>query len=107
MTEAELQKALCRVLDKHGWRWHHETDSRRSAPGFPDIVAIGPDGRLLVAELKTAKGNMSQAQQEWINRWLAFQRWHTKADISGYGSRVLVVRPDMLRSVTRWIAGPQ
>jgi hypothetical protein len=48
-----------------GWRVYHTYDSRRSAAGFPDLVAVrGP--RLVVAELKTAAGKTSADQNEWL-----------------------------------------
>jgi hypothetical protein len=44
--------------------WHHETDSRRSNAGLPDIIAVR-DGRLVFAELKTERGRLRPEQQAW------------------------------------------
>lgn len=102
MTEAELQQVLIEALRTAGWHCHHETDSRRTKPGWPDIVALGTDGRLFVAELKTASGKVSPAQKEWLESWGAVQgrlAFGTGAMFVG------VVRPDDLPAVLEWISG--
>ena len=53
---------LCDLLSL---KWHHETDSRRSKEGFPDLVIAGPEG-VAFAELKSEKGRATAAQTEWI-----------------------------------------
>jgi hypothetical protein len=46
---------------------YHTHDSRRSPSGFPDLVIVFPrTGALLIAELKSATGKVSAAQQKWI-----------------------------------------
>lgn len=47
---------------------HHETDSRRSRPGFPDLWICGPGG-LDVVELKieAVSAQPTEAQQEWLD----------------------------------------
>ena len=68
MAEADLQAAITDALTLYGWNFHHETDSRRSRPGFPDIVAAHPDGGpVLMWELKTATGRVTAEQEEWID----------------------------------------
>lgn len=48
-----------------GWLAYHTHDSRRSEPGFPDLVATR-GGRVVFAELKTARGRVSAAQRAWL-----------------------------------------
>lgn len=68
MTEAELLGAVREVARMYGWLCYHTHDSRRSEPGFPDLVLVHPrTGELLFAELKAAKGRVSQAQQTWLD----------------------------------------
>lgn len=66
MTEAELQAA---ILEYIGYLpdvlVYHVYDSRRSNPGFPDLVILGTRG-VLWRELKSAKGRTSKDQKTWI-----------------------------------------
>lgn len=83
MTEADLQSAVLELLRLRGYRTAHFHDSRREvrpgvfvgdkdAAGFPDIVAVRKrDGRCLIIELKSEKGRLSKAQDEWL---LAFEQ---------------------------------
>ena len=68
MDEKEFQAEVIRLLQMNGFtKIYHTHDSRRSEPGFPDIVAIRPsDGYALFWELKTDKGKCSEAQCEWL-----------------------------------------
>lgn len=64
-TEKVFQ-AQVEELAKHcGWLVYHTYDSRRSAPGFPDLVMCRAD-RCLVVELKSVKGRESQEQRKWL-----------------------------------------
>ncbi len=65
MTEKQFQTAVLKLAKLHGWLAYHTHDSRRSQPGFPDLVLIR-EGQLIVAELKTMKGRLSKAQEEWL-----------------------------------------
>jgi hypothetical protein len=64
LTERELQNAVIELAGYLGWRTYHTHDSRRSNPGFPDLVLVRD--RLIFAELKSAKGRLSPAQQFWL-----------------------------------------
>lgn len=67
MTEAQLQTGVQHLLTAFGWRWHHETDSRRSRAGFLDINAVRVrDARVLYAENKTQRGRVRPEQAEWF-----------------------------------------
>jgi hypothetical protein len=66
MSEADWQLRLTDLCDHLGLKWHHETDSRRSKEGFPDLVICGPGG-VLFTELKRQSGKVTRAQDEWLN----------------------------------------
>jgi VRR-NUC domain len=74
-----------------GWLAYHTHNSRRSAPGFPDVVAVR-GGRVLFVELKAEGGRLSEAQAEWL------------AALGGAGADVHVWRPsdwDLVQEVLR------
>jgi hypothetical protein len=43
----------------------HTYDSRRSEPGFPDLVICG-HGRVIFAEVKRKGGYYTDAQRRWL-----------------------------------------
>lgn len=93
MSEAELQAAAIETAELHGWLWHHETDSRRSGAGFPDVVfAKAP--RLMIVEFKTQKGRLTPEQQIWNDEL-------ERCTIISSG----VVRPAQLDGLQRKLAG--
>jgi Archaea-specific pyridoxal phosphate-dependent enzymes len=68
--EREFQDQVLQAAQSLGWSLRYHThDSRRSEPGFPDLV-LGHPGRglLLFRELKTEKGKTTAKQDEWIIR---------------------------------------
>jgi len=65
MPEKALQQAVLDCARALGWLCYHVHDSRRSAPGFPDILATR-GGRLLVAELKVGRGQLRPEQRVWL-----------------------------------------
>ena len=65
MSERELQDAVLELARYLGWRCYHTHDSRHSAAGFPDLVMVR-DTRLIFAELKSERGNLSIDQQHWL-----------------------------------------
>ncbi len=67
MTERELLDAV-----RDACRWssllvYHTFDSRRSEPGFPDLVVVGPHG-VIFRELKADRGRLSPDQRRWLDR---------------------------------------
>lgn len=54
------QPGLCTQL---GIRWFHVHDSRRSVPGFPDLVLVS--ARIAYRELKSDEGILRPEQREW------------------------------------------
>lgn len=67
--EAVFQQHVLTLAKGLGWSLQYHThDSRRSAPGFPDLVLVHPvAGRTIFRELKTEKGRISPAQRGWID----------------------------------------
>lgn len=65
VRERDLQSQVMALLKVNGWLAYHTYDSRRSAPGFPDIVAT-KGRRLLALELKTATGKVTIEQYQWL-----------------------------------------
>jgi hypothetical protein len=66
MTERQLQDAVIELAEMLKWLVYHTYDSRRSNPGFPDLVMVR-GGRLLFVELKSAKGKLRPEQHVWLN----------------------------------------
>jgi hypothetical protein len=95
MTEAELQQAVSDLVALYGWAAYHTYDSRRSEPGFPDLV-VGHAGRgeLFVAELKSEKGRLTAAQESWLSLFEAA------------GVETHILRPAQLGWVA-WRLGPR
>lgn len=81
LSEAQFQRRVCDLCDWLGLRWHHETDSRRSKPGFPDLVICGPHG-VIYAELKGPQTRVTAEQQAWHD------------DLKRAGAEVYIWRPD-------------
>ncbi len=81
-----------------GWMVYHTHDSRRSEPGFPDLVMVWGKGeqnnRIIFAELKSKKGKLTKEQEAWL-----------KALAQNPGVDVFVWRPhewdDILLELTR------
>ena len=82
MTEKVFQQCVENLAVRAGWRCYHTYDSRRSQPGFPDLVLVHAGrGLLLFRELKTQTGKLTPAQRHWL------------ADLKAAGSDVAVWRP--------------
>lgn len=65
MTENALQAAVLNFARQLGWMSYHTHDSRRSQPGFPDLVLVRGH-RVLWRELKTQTGRLRPDQTRWI-----------------------------------------
>ena len=64
MSEKQLQAIVLKYARLHNWLAYHTFDSRRSAPGFPDLCMVR-SGRLVFAELKRWRGRLTSAQEAW------------------------------------------
>lgn len=66
MTEAELQNNIIELVKyMPTLLYYHTYDSRRSNPGFPDLVIAGPNG-VMYRELKSARGKVTDDQFRWL-----------------------------------------
>lgn len=72
LTEEQFQQQVIDLAKLHGYTLiYHTRDSRRSQPGFPDLVLVSEHrGRALFRELKTETGRVSPAQFSWISGML-------------------------------------
>lgn len=63
--EAAFQVRVIRAATDRGWRVYHTYDSRRSEPGFPDLVLVRPP-RVLFVELKVGRRRLTDDQTAWL-----------------------------------------
>jgi len=67
-TERELLRAVLKWLRAQGCLVLHLYGFFVSQSGWPDVIALCPAGRLLLVELKTAKGTLRPCQAEFMRR---------------------------------------
>lgn len=66
LSEKSWQEQVVQLATLYRWRHFHVYDSRRSDPGWPDLVlARAPE--LIVAELKTDRGRLRREQTHWLD----------------------------------------
>jgi hypothetical protein len=65
MTERDLQTLVLDAACLGGWLRYHTFDSRRSAPGFPDLI-LARGTELLAVELKSSTGRVGPEQRDWL-----------------------------------------
>ncbi|WP_417364038.1 VRR-NUC domain-containing protein [Glutamicibacter arilaitensis] len=68
-SESEFQSHVMTLAKSLGFtQQYHTGDSRRSNPGFPDLVLIhGRTKKLMFVELKAQAGRVSPAQESWLD----------------------------------------
>lgn len=93
MSEADLQTLIEDAAHLHGWLVFHDNDSRRNAPGFPDLVLCCPP-RVVFMELKSEKGRVRPEQARWMR---ALERCDTLTSA--------IVRPADADQVLAYLAG--
>ncbi len=86
MREKDLMQAILDAARLLGWKCYHTFDSRRSEPGWPDVVCLKND-RCIVYETKTERGKPTPAQLDWL------------AAFNDAGIPAKIVRPADLDSV--------
>lgn len=65
-TEREFQEQVVQLARLLGWAVYHPWLSVKSTQGWPDL-AMAKRGRLVLAELKSEKGQLSDAQAGWLD----------------------------------------
>ena len=97
MTEKDFQAQIAELVGVLGGIVYHTYDSRRSSPGFPDLVIVTRDRRLIFAELKVGKSKPTGDQWAWLRALPDHQAylwrpndWHDVLRIIQYGHSVSV-----------------
>ena len=97
ISERDFSTQVEDLLKLYGWRYTHFRPARTKHgwvtaitgdPGFPDYLAL-KDKIMLVFELKSEKGKVSEDQQAWHD------------DFKKAGITVLVFRPSDFDSIAR------
>lgn len=65
MSEADLHNVIMRLARLTGWLAYHTYDSRKSEPGFPDLILVKGE-TLLAVELKRQARKPNSSQQHWL-----------------------------------------
>lgn len=86
ITEKALQEAVVSVARLNRWFVYHPYDSRRSTPGWPDLVLIRA-GQIIFAELKREDGKVTPEQA------------HVLELLEACGETVYVWRPSQLERI--------
>jgi hypothetical protein len=66
VSEKQYMQQIIDAAHYLGWSVYHVFDSRRSAPGFPDLVCVR-EGRMLAIEVKGPRGRVSDWQRYWLD----------------------------------------
>ena len=64
ISEKSFMASVVKLATLTGWLCYHTFNSRRSSPGFPDLVMVKPP-KVLFIELKREKGKLSEPQRLW------------------------------------------
>ena len=80
VSEKEFQATVIEMAHAFGWKVYNQLDtgrcpkcgnpnwSKRVGPGFPDLVMAHPErGFIIFAELKSATGQVSKEQKDWLD----------------------------------------
>lgn len=65
-TEDELLAKVIALAKMTGWQPYHTHDSRKSEPGFPDLVLTNGED-VLIWELKDNRRKPTADQERWLN----------------------------------------
>ena len=72
ISEKELLQTVIELAEVNAWKCYHVFESakyaRRTSKGFPDLLLIR-DGKLIVAELKSEKGSLTNDQAQWLSEF--------------------------------------
>jgi hypothetical protein len=65
VSEKHFRAQVVELARLSGWLCYHTFDSRRSAPGFPDLVMVRPP-HVIFAELKSESGKLRPEKDGWL-----------------------------------------
>lgn len=88
IPEASWQTTVIDLAQTYNWDYWHDTDSRKSKAGLPDLLLWKP-GQFMACELKKETGVISNDQAVMLHAW----------ELAGV--EVHVWRPSMLVDVER------
>jgi len=79
VTERDFRQQVMELARLCGWLCYFTWTAVHSPPGFPDLVLCRPP-RLIIVELKSDKGRVTAAQEEWLEAlarvpWLECYVW--------------------------------
>jgi len=94
ITEKAFRQQVISLAKICGWKHYFTWTSIHSPRGMPDLVLCRPP-RLIFAELKTMKGQLSEYQIEWMD--LLSDTPH---------SEVYLWRPDSWETIQQVLTGP-
>jgi len=68
VTEKDLREQVRTLCKLFGWKMYFSWTSIHSPRGFPDLVLANPgQRRVIFAELKSEKGQLTDYQREWLD----------------------------------------
>ena len=85
LTEAQFAKQVIKLATLYDWHIYRTWLSIRSPSGYPDLTLVRE--RVIWAELKSDKGKVTPAQEQWIE-WLR-----------GAGAEVYVWKPSAMDDI--------
>lgn len=86
ITEKAFQASVIQLAKQYKWKVYFTWRSIHSPAGFPDLVFCRPP-RLIFAELKSEKGELTEPQADWYDALCQCR------DYSGNGISVCIWRP--------------
>lgn len=104
VAEKQFQDAVIQAALTYGWDFWHVSDARRTVKGktfgdtriagWPDLTLAHPERGLLFLELKDHRGVATPKQIETIGKLDQAAR---------LGGQALIVRPNDLQAITRFL----
>ena len=92
LSERELREQVRDMCGLFGWKFHFTWLAIHSPKGFPDLVLRKPP-RIIYAEIKTEKGKLTPAQEEW------------QVDLKACGQETYVWRPSQFTEIISILRG--
>ncbi|OGN89792.1 MAG: hypothetical protein A2158_01615 [Chloroflexi bacterium RBG_13_46_14] len=72
ITEKQFGLQVESAAKLRGFEYFHAWNSKHSSPGFPDYFMIHRETyRVIVCELKSEKGKLTELQKNWLNLFAA------------------------------------